>query len=357
MKKSIQLFVLMIAIVFFLVACGSSNDTSSGSVATESDEEVGSEETNGDTEILGEPEVTDITLRLNWRFKGEFSPFYVAVEKGIFEKYGLNVEVLEGNGSTNTMQAIAQGQDDFGVTSTVEPSQGIAEGMPIQMIATYTTRSPIIIASHPDTPVETPKDLEGKRIAMSIASTFTNIYPFFLESNGVDDSAVTPVQVESSARNGLFLNKEVDAVAIFSSNEYPIFEKELGVELTPLYLADFGYDLAGLSIIGNTRFLEGNPNTTKRFLAALDEAFAYTFENKEEAVAIVKDLFPEAVDEEIVLLQIELFEEIAAFDDVPYGYMSEQNMIDTLDILEVSSLISERYELERYYTNEFFMAE
>ncbi|ADU29502.1 ABC transporter substrate-binding protein [Evansella cellulosilytica] len=349
MFKMLKGLVLMVALLFVIAACGSENTVES----TPAEQEDTTKGESVDETGIGDPEVTDITLRLNWRFKGEFAPFFIAQEMGIFEEYGLNVEVLEGNGSTNTMQAVAQGQDDFGVTSTVEPSQGIVEGMPITMIASYMNRSPILIASHPESPVETPKDLEGKSIAMSIASTFTNIYPFFLESNGVDESLIDSVQVESSARNGLFLNKEVDAVAIFSTNEYPIFEEELGVELTPLYLADFGYDLAGLTLIGNDSFLEANPNTTKRFLAAIDEAFEYTMANKEETTSIMKELFPDAVDEDIVLLQLELLEEIAVFEDVPYGWMAEENMKDTLDILEVSDLISERFELERYYTNEF----
>ncbi|GAE27964.1 hydroxymethylpyrimidine ABC transporter [Halalkalibacter wakoensis JCM 9140] len=357
MKQFVKLLVLSVLILVGLAACGGSEESAA---PEQSDEDVQVEETQVDTaeevvegDVIGEPEVTDLTIRLNWRIKGEFAPFFVTQEKGFFEEFGLNVEVLEGNGSANTMQAVAGGQDHFGVTSTVEPAQGIVEGMPIKMVASYMNRSPIMIASHPDTPVETPKDLEGKSIAMSIASTFTNIYPYFLETNDVDESLVESVQVESSARNGLFLNKEVDAVAIFSTNEFPIFEKELGTELTPLYLSDFGYDLSGLTLIGNVKFLEENPNTVKRFLAAIDKGFQYTLENQEEAAQLVADLFPDGIDVETASAQLELLEEIALFDGVPFGYMTEDNMNRTLDILEVSDLIGDRYDLDRYYTNEF----
>ncbi|WP_114353059.1 ABC transporter substrate-binding protein [Saliterribacillus persicus] len=350
---------IMLSIMFMgmlvLAACQEDNADAQEPEETDSSAETessGEESAEGEAQF-GEAEVTDFTLRLNWRFKGEFTPFFVAQETGIFEEYGLNVAVEEGNGSTNTMQTVSQGQDEFGITSTVEPSQGIEQGMPIKMIASYMNRSPIMIASHPDAGVETPKDLEGKKIAMSISSTFTNIFPNFLESNGVDESQVEAVQVETSARNSVFLNKEVDSVAIFATNEYPIFEEELGVELTPLYLADYDYDLSGLTMIGNNEFLEENPNTVKRFLAAIDEAFQYTFENKEEAIEIVLERFPDATDEETVSAQLNLLEEISVFEGVPYGTMSEENMTNTLDILETSDLIEERFELERYYTNEY----
>ena len=40
----------------------------------------------------------DISLRLNWKMKGEFTPFVVAAQKGYFKAEGLNVTVNEGMG-------------------------------------------------------------------------------------------------------------------------------------------------------------------------------------------------------------------------------------------------------------------
>ncbi|MFC0469187.1 ABC transporter substrate-binding protein [Halalkalibacter kiskunsagensis] len=353
MVKVLKVTLLAFFLMVVLAACGESEPATTEATSTTETETETAAETASDEIGLGEPETTDVTLRLNWKFKGEFAPLFVTKEKGFFEKYGLNVEVLEGNGAAPVMQAVAQGQEEFGITSTVEPAQGLVEGMPIKMIASYMSRSPFLIVSHPDTPVETPKDLEGKSISISISSSLTNVFPNFLKSNGVDESKVKALPVETSARNSLFLNKDVEAVAIFSTNEYPIFEEHLGVELTPLYLADYGFDLASLTVIGNEKFMEENPNTVRRFLAALNEGFEYTFENTQEAAEISAELFPEATDVETAKGQIERLKEIALFDGVPYGWMSPENMERTLDILEESELISERYELERYFTNEF----
>ncbi len=356
-KALIKGMFVPLLVVFLLTGCLSNNFAPSSETTSEpATSESSSSQEKGTTIEIPEPEKTDLTLRLNWKFKGEFTPFFVAKEKGYFEKYGLNVEVLEGNGSSQVMQVISQQNDDFGVTSTVEPSQGLAEGMPVQMIASYMNHSPIMILSHPDQPVKTPKDLEGKKIAMSTASTFTNVYDKFLEVNGVDAAKVESVKLESSARNVTFLNKDVDAVAVFSTNEYPVFEKELGVELQPLYLGDFGYDLSGLTLVSNTKFLKENPNATKRFLAAINEAFQYTIENPEESASIVKGLFPETVDEEIVIEQINRTAELADPSGNAYGWISEENIENTLNILEESGLLSVRKELDEYFTNEYLPA-
>ncbi|WDH81389.1 ABC transporter substrate-binding protein [Paenibacillus urinalis] len=299
-------------------------------------------------------EQNELTLRLNWKFKGEFAPFFVAKEKGIFEKYGLNVNVLEGSGSVSVLQVIAQNKEEIGVTSAVEPVQGIEKGMPVKMIASYMTRSPIILLSYPDNPVRSPKDLEGKSLASSSGSTFTSVYEKFLEYNGTDYEKVEHMMVETGARNTLFQNREADAIAVFSTNEYPLFEKNLGQELVPLYLADYGFDLSGLSLITNNKFAEENPNTLKRFLIAVDEAFAYSMEHPEEAAAISKRLFPDVVDEQITAEQIVRTGELAVRPEgKPYGYVNAEHLEQMTLLMQETGLIKNREKVDTYYTNQY----
>ncbi|WP_238590784.1 ABC transporter substrate-binding protein [Paenibacillus beijingensis] len=302
---------------------------------------------------LPPPEKTDISFRLNWKIKGEFTPFYITQEKGIFSKYGLNVKVMEGSGSTPALQAVAQKNDDYAVVSTVEPSQGIAENMPVTMIASYMTKSPLVILSFPDKPIKTPKDLEGKKIVMSPTSTFTKLYDKFLETNQVDPSKITQVKLEASARNSAFLTKQADAIECFSTNELPMFEQKLGTKLEVMFAKDYGFNVAGLTLATNTEFLKENPNTTKRFLAAINEGMEFTMKNPEEATKIMKKLFPETVNEELFVNQIKRTAELLDNTNHPFGWMDENNFKSTLDILESTQLIKARKDLPAYYTNDF----
>ncbi|MEK4248885.1 ABC transporter substrate-binding protein [Paenibacillus sp. FSL W7-1287] len=360
MKTILKPIILLLLCMMVVAGCASNGNNGAASnssqatpasvTVTDSPQEQGDDVTNID---LPPAEKKKITLRLNWKFKGEFAPFYVTRELGIFEKYGIEVDLLEGSGSVQVLQVIAQNNEDIGVTSAVEPLQGIEQGMPVKMIANYMPRSPIIILSYPDNPVHSPKDLEGKSIVSSSGSTFTSIYEKFLEFNDTDPHNVEHIMVETGARNTLFFNKEADAVAVFSTNEYPLFEKNLGVELVPLYLSDYNFDIAGLSLISNDKFIEQNPNTIKRFLAAVNEGFAYTLENPEEAAAIAKALFPETVDEEIVVEQINRTGELAYQEGKPYGWIEEDSINDMADRLLESDLINTKLPMESYLTNDF----
>jgi len=353
-------FGLLSAVLVLASGCASEPERPAASpAATPAASTASAEEApkSGDlSETLPSPEKTDIAFRLNWKIKGEFAPFYVTKERGIFEKYGLDVEVMEGSGSTPALQAVAQKNDDFAVVSTVEPSQGIGENMPVKMIASYMTNSPLVILSFPDNPVKSPKDLEGKEIAMSPTSTFTKLIDKFMETNEVDASKVTQVHLESSARNSAFLTKQADAIEVFSTNELPMFEQKLGVKLETMFAKDYGYNVAGLTLVAHNDFLAENPNTTKRFLAAIDEGLKYTMENPEEAAKIMKELFPETVDEQLFVDQIHRTAELLDNEAHPFGWMNEESFAATLDILESTALIKARKDLSAYYTNDYLPA-
>ena len=50
---------------------------------------------------------TKFPFRLNWTLYGEHAPFFVARDKGFYKEEGLDVEILEGSGSTTVAQLVA----------------------------------------------------------------------------------------------------------------------------------------------------------------------------------------------------------------------------------------------------------
>ncbi|NOU67703.1 myristoyl transferase [Paenibacillus sp. LMG 31461] len=349
MKKNTQLLGALVAVSLFsiVVGCGKEAKPVSQPVSTPA-------AISGNAIQLPPAEKSEVTLRLNWKIKGEFAPFFVAIDKGFYEKYGLKVNVLEGNGSADTLKTVSLGKEEFGINSGVEPAQGLAENMKVQMIGSFMTKSPLMIVSFPGSPIKTPKDLEGRKIAMNTTSTFSKVFPKFMESQGVDASKVTQVKVDSSGISGLFLTKQVQAAEVFASNDYPKFELKSEEKLDTLLLSDYGFDIPGLTMIANTDFLKANPNTTKRFLAAISEAFEYTLKNREESVQILKKHFPDVLDVKVTLAQINRTAELIEVSPTqPIGWMDEKKMQQTLTLLEDTGFITKKVDINQYFTNEY----
>ncbi|MBS0537803.1 MAG: ABC transporter substrate-binding protein, partial [Proteobacteria bacterium] len=93
--------------------------------------------------------------------------FYVGVKKGIFAKYGFDVEVLPLATGVQANQALAAGQADWsggGVESTVV---AWATGLPFKAYSMYAKGGDSYgILVRKDANINSPKDLKGKKIAV-----------------------------------------------------------------------------------------------------------------------------------------------------------------------------------------------
>jgi NitT/TauT family transport system substrate-binding protein len=120
-----------------------------------------------------------VTVRFTWKLKGEYAPLFVALHKGYYNAEGLDVQLSEGNGAQNVLKALAAGNEKFGYGPAVAAARAVSQGLPVKVIALYQTSAPMAVIAFPDTPLKGPKDLEGKRLAISVGETFGDmIRPF-----------------------------------------------------------------------------------------------------------------------------------------------------------------------------------
>ncbi len=113
-----------------------------------------------------------LSLRLNWKMKGEFAPFIVAETKGFFQKEGLNVKVNEGTSATQALQSVASGQDDIAYVPSVQLIKAVNEGMPVKAIATVVKVNSMGMVANSKFKLASPRDLEGRTVEISAEFDF-----------------------------------------------------------------------------------------------------------------------------------------------------------------------------------------
>src|SRR6201982_2211084 len=113
-----------------------------------------------------------LTVRFTWKLKGEYAPLFVALDKGFYKAEGLEVDLAEGSGAQTVLKLLAGGNEKFGYGPAVSAAQAVSQGLPVKVVALYQTKAPMGVISFPDVPLKTPKDLEGKRLAISVGETF-----------------------------------------------------------------------------------------------------------------------------------------------------------------------------------------
>ena len=92
-----------------------------------------------------------------------YMPFYVAQEKGIYKKYGIESEYIQ-MGTTIQPQAVVAGNINY-FTSVSTGISAAAAGLPLVIVISFCDSSPWVLVTNKD--INKPQDLIGKTVALS----------------------------------------------------------------------------------------------------------------------------------------------------------------------------------------------
>src|SRR4029077_6242574 len=169
----------------------------------------------------------------------------------------------------------------------------------------YQTSAPMGVIAFPDTPLKGPKDLEGKRLAISVGETFGDMIRPFARLNNVDLSKIQLIQMDASARTMQFLTRKIDVMSVYLSNELPQIEKRAGVKFNMIKVTDFGLSVLGSSMYVSNAFAEQNPETVKKLLRATAKGYRDAMANPKEAAKIMAKHMVVAEQPDVLEAQVE----------------------------------------------------
>ena len=116
---------------------------------------------------------TAITFQLNWVAGGSNAGFSSAVAQGFYKDAGLDVKVVEGNGSGNTAQLVANNRSQLAYADAVAISQLIAKGAPMTIVSTVYQSNPNAVLALKKTGIKSIKDLTGRKVGVPTGSSQT----------------------------------------------------------------------------------------------------------------------------------------------------------------------------------------
>jgi NitT/TauT family transport system substrate-binding protein len=295
-----------------------------------------------------------LTVRFTWKLKGEYAPLFVALDKGYYKAEGLDVDLAEGSGAQTVLKLLAGGNEKFGYGPAVSAAQAISQGLPVKVVALYQTRAPMGVISFPDVPLRTPKDLEGKKLAISVGETFGDMLGPFCRINHIDIDKIQRIQMDASARSTQFLTRKIDVMSVYLSNELPQLEKRVGVKFNLLSVSDFGLNLLGASMIVANAFAEQNPETVKKLLRASAKGYRDSMAAPKEAARLMAKYMKVPEDPDVLEQQVAAtVVSTNAPQGKPLGWQDSVDWQSNLSLLKETGGIAELKDLGAYYSNDY----
>jgi len=296
-----------------------------------------------------------VTMRLDWLYQGPNAGFLVAQDKGFYEQAGLNVEIGPGKGSGSTAQLVASKATQFGFADGFVVGNSVSKGMSIKMVAGIFRRNPTAVVVLEDSDIKTPKDLEGKTVAIPTGATQFQQWPAFVKGCGLDASKIRVTNIDPAGSPPALITGQVPAIAGYAQGYVPSVEIRGNKKAHILWYADCRVTAVSNGIIVHSDLTKEDPELVRSFVAASLKGFLYGRAHIEEMVAIVKK-FSEATVPAISRREAELSFNTWVTPNTagkPLGWMSDKDWNETVAVLKQYGGVTTPLEATQLYTNEF----
>lgn len=295
---------------------------------------------------------TPVTFQLNWMAGGPNAGFAAAVAEGFYKEVGLDVTLVQGNGSGNTAQLVASGRSQLAYADAVAVSQLIAKGAPMKIVATVYQSNPNAVMSLKKANIKSVKDLAGKKVGVPSGSSQTTMLPLLLKSNNLKESDINMIDMPVASMVPALLQGQVDAV-LGSIDAYQIQAESQGAQLDVYRFADHGVPTVSTSIFASNAFLKDNPDVVKKFIAASLKGWSFALDNPAKAIQDVKKIFPET-NEKLAAAELAAITPLFCSGGARYvGKAEDALWTKSQELLAEVKLLPAGQDPKSYYTNDY----
>lgn len=201
-----------------------------------------------------------------------------AQEHGIFEEHGIAFEPVQTGGGAAGVAAVMSGSAEIGFVGGTDAIKAFQQGFPIRIVgAAYGNVNPpqpngrgIVVA--PDSGIEEPCDLVGRKVAIDEVGGIGHIYTAaWIAADGCDPNEVDFIALPNGQLDTAFESGRVDAVGLNATRAQDIVERGVGVLLTDP-MGAVGGDVAYAVYITTADYADEHEETLRNWRAAIDQS-------------------------------------------------------------------------------------
>lgn len=224
-----------------------------------------------------------------------YAPFYVAVEKGLFKKHGVDVELKDFADPALIPAALASGGIQGAMYTYDQVINLVANGNDYRVVMPidYSNGADAIIASKS---IKSLADLKGKQVAYPFATCDNLLVAYALKSVGLTEADVqgldtTPENVPAALVGG------AAAGATYEPSISKALKLDVGEGFKTIYTSATAPGLITDVLYFPADYIAKNPETIDAIIKGYIDGLTFVREHPDEAYAIVAKYFATTVDD------------------------------------------------------------
>ena len=245
-------------------------------------------------------------------------PFWLAQEAGIFNRHGIDAELLLIPSGTTAVQALVAGEVQLLTATGTTAVAATLRGADLAIVGSLGVIDYKLVAPPR---IRTPQDLKGKRVGITRFGSFTDFGSRrvlrFLGLNPDKDVVLLQTGIAGAAQRLMAMFSGTMDATLTQVDTIFLAQIKWGKEVQVLGgLKDTGYRATGSDIMAGRRYLKDKPDLTRRFLMAIAEGIHLSRTQKDIALRMLGRQLKED-DPRILEAQYKSFV-IDAFPAKPY---------------------------------------
>ena len=347
MKKKviIGIIITIVILILAIVAAISGNEPTSSSIGTSNTEEVSKTE---ETKSLRTINVSEVTRSVF------YSPQYVAIKKGFFEKNGIQVELITGQGADAVMTSVLSNQVEIGFAGPEASIYVYNEGKEdhTQVFAQLTKRDGSFLVSRTNTDNFSWQDLKGKTVIPGRKGGVPYMtLEYVIKQNGLNPQ--TDLTLDDSIKfdlmAGAFAAGNADYVTLFEPTASMTELQGAGYVVASVG-AESG-EIPYTAYFAKQSFIKENEDVIQGFTNAIYEGEQWVKNNSAREIAeAVQDFFPDT-DLDMLEAAIQSYKDIDAWNETPV--LKEESFNRLQDVMIEAGELSEKVPYEEIVNNTY----
>lgn len=221
----------------------------------------------------------------------QFAPFYVGIDQGFYADHGIDLS-LEYGFENDYLSLVGTGARKFMVGSGDQVILGRAQGLPVTYVQRWFSKFPVVVFANADAGITQTSDLQGKSVG--IPGQFGASWIALLAL--LDSAGLTPADLDLQSigftQAAAVSEGVVDAAVDYAVNG-PVLLGLEGIPTTQITVDDV-LPMPANGVVTNEKTIAEEPGLVGDFVAATQEAIAWTLANPDEAFEIALKFVPEA---------------------------------------------------------------
>ncbi len=276
--------------------------------------------------------VADTITVTHWGSAFYGGPYAVAMEKGFFKQRGVDITgVLTSTGGGTSVRNTLAGDLPFGEVALPAAIEAIRAGQPIKIVCGGAASvADILWIAKPDSPLNSIKDIVGKKIGYTSPGSVTNMLILMaMKAQGIDPSQVTLVPAGGIGANlAAVLSGAIDA----GMTGEPVWSQEKAKVKPVFWTKDvLPPDMMQTVGIVTEEFAKTHPEILRAIIAGRRDGVAYIAAHPDEAADITAKAY--GIDAALTRAVFKHFLEIRYWSEGGLDFAAMDRMVEGLKIV------------------------